>query len=96
MGGFSRRYALALIAAALPAIASAQEARVTGRVTNEASVPIVGASVRIATMGLGAITGNDGRYSFFVPGARINGQSVVITGRAEAAASSRARGTPSR
>ncbi len=81
MGGIIRRHALALIAAALPVIASAQEARVTGRVTNEAAVPIAGVTVRISTMGLGAITGNDGRYSFFVPAARVSGQSVVIAAR---------------
>ncbi len=81
MGGFIRRHALALIAAALPAIASAQEARVTGRVTNEAAVPIAGVNVRISSMGLGAVTANDGRYTFFVPAARVSGQSVVITAR---------------
>jgi TonB-linked SusC/RagA family outer membrane protein len=81
MGGYIRRSALALIAAALPAIASAQETRVTGRVTNEAAVPIAGVTVRISTMGLGAVTANDGRYSFFIPAARVSGQSVVITAR---------------
>jgi len=77
----NRRRAIALIAAALPVVASAQEARITGRVSNESAVPIVGANVRIASMGLGSITGNDGRYSFLVPAARISGQSVVITAR---------------
>ena len=72
MEGFNRRRAIALIAAAIPVVASAQEARITGRVTNESAVPIVGANVRIASMGLGSITGNDGRYSFLVPAARIS------------------------
>jgi TonB-linked SusC/RagA family outer membrane protein len=81
MAGFIRRRAFVLIAVAMPVLASAQEARITGRVTNEAAVPIAGASVRIGAMGLGAITGNDGRYSFFVPAARVSGQSVVITAR---------------
>ncbi|HET9684258.1 MAG TPA: carboxypeptidase-like regulatory domain-containing protein, partial [Gemmatimonadaceae bacterium] len=81
MHSFITRRALALIAALCPAALSAQEARITGRVTNEAAVPVVGATVRISTMGLGAITGNDGRYSFFVPAARISGQSVVLTAR---------------
>lgn len=81
MGGYMRRSALALIAAALPAIASAQETRVTGRVTNEAAVPIAGVNVRISTLGLGAVTANDGRYTFFIPAARVSGQSVAITAR---------------
>ena len=42
MGGFIRRGALALIAAAVPALASAQEARVTGRVTNGMSSTLAG------------------------------------------------------
>lgn len=81
MGGFIRRHALVLIAATLPAVASAQEARVTGRVMSEAAVPIAGVSVRIGTLGLGAITGSDGRYSFFVPAARIPAQPVTLTAR---------------
>jgi TonB-linked SusC/RagA family outer membrane protein len=81
MGVLIRRLTLALIAAAFPAVLAAQEAHVTGRVTNEAAVPIAGANVRISAMGIGAVTGNDGRYSFFVPAARVTGQSVTITAR---------------
>ena len=81
MEGLMRRCALALIAAAFPAMAHAQEAHVTGRVVSEAAVPVVGANVRIGSLGVGAITGNDGRYSFFIPAARVQGQTVTITAR---------------
>lgn len=81
MDSIIRRGALTVIAVLLPVAVSAQETQITGRVTSEAAVPIVGANVRISTMGLGAITGNDGRYSFYVPAARVANQSVVITAR---------------
>jgi TonB-dependent SusC/RagA subfamily outer membrane receptor len=61
--------------------AGAQEAvTVTGHVS-AASMPMRGASVRIAELDLGAITDADGRYSFIVPSARVRGQTVTITAR---------------
>jgi TonB-linked SusC/RagA family outer membrane protein len=78
--GWSGRALLAL--AALPALAVAQqEARVTGRVVNEAGAPVQSASVSIGTLGVGAQTNADGRYSFVVPAARVQGQVVPLTAR---------------
>jgi TonB-linked SusC/RagA family outer membrane protein len=65
-----------------PAIVQAQQGvTVAGRVTNETSGPLQGASVSIPTLGVGAYTNADGRYSFVVPAARATGQSVSLVTR---------------
>ena len=65
-----------------PVMASAQQATtVSGRVTNEASAPVPGASVSIPTLGVGTYTGNDGRYSFTVAANRVTGQNVSLVAR---------------
>jgi len=62
--------------------AEAQQATVvSGTVTNEASTPIVGASVAISGMGLGAVTNEAGHYSFVVPAERATGQTVSLVVR---------------
>jgi TonB-linked SusC/RagA family outer membrane protein len=67
--------------ALLPALAAAQEARISGRVVNEAAAPLPGVSVGISGLGVGTITGVDGRYSFIVPPARVLGQAVTLRAR---------------
>jgi TonB-linked SusC/RagA family outer membrane protein len=67
---------------ALPARVQAQEAAtVTGRVTGENGNPLVAASVFIPSLNLGTTTRQDGTYSFTVPAARANGQSVGLSAR---------------
>ena len=55
---------------------------ITGRVTNEAGAPLPLASVYIETLGVGAQTAEDGRYTLTVPAARVHGQQVSLGVRA--------------
>ncbi len=65
-----------------PAWAVAQNpVTINGRVTSDAGTPLPYADVSIPSLGVGAITRDDGRYAIFVPGARVTGQSVQITVR---------------
>ncbi len=76
------RHTLAGLALALaPAVAWAQGTTVSGRVTSEGDTPVVGASVSIPSMNLGAMTNAQGQYSFTVPAARATGQQVLLTAR---------------
>lgn len=68
---------LALTAAA----ASAQQAVVTGKVTNEAGTPLPSASVFLDGMSIGTITRDDGRYTISVPAARVSGQTASLVAR---------------
>src|SRR3982750_407724 len=71
---------LALLAL-MPGVGRAQQGTtVTGRVTNEADVPLQGASVSIPTLGVGSYTNADGRYTFIVSAGRV-GQAVTLTAR---------------
>lgn len=79
-----RRF-LAVAAAALAlatgaTAAEAQNAVFTGRVTSIAG-PLGGASVGIPELGVGAITGLDGRYSFTVDVARASGRQITVVVR---------------
>ncbi len=77
-----RLVASAAVLALLPAAAAAQEAAtISGLVTTEANVPLPSASVFIEGLNLGTLTNDAGRYSFTVPGARVNGQQVTLTAR---------------
>ncbi len=58
--------------------AAAQEAIITGRVTNAQGAPLMGANVFIQTMNLGTATGTDGNYRLTVPSAQATGQSVAL------------------
>lgn len=77
------RRTLAILSLALtPAVASAQQGTVvTGRVVSEANAPLPDVSVRIATLGVGALTDAEGRYRFTVPANRATGQQVTIAAR---------------
>jgi len=79
-------YVLASAALALAAstqLALAQEpTRVQGLVTNDTRQPLAGVSVGIATLGVGAFTGDDGRYSFVIPAGKATpNQQVTLTAR---------------
>src|SRR5438046_1011313 len=67
---------------ALPALVSAQEpVTITGKVTSDAGQPLGQVEVAIPSMGLGALSKDDGRYAFVVPGARVSGQAVTLVAR---------------
>lgn len=71
----------AAVALAMGATAAeAQNAVFTGKVTSIAG-PLGGASVGIPELGVGAITGVDGRYSFTVDVGRASGRSVTVVVR---------------
>ena len=73
---------LGALALGTPLTAGAQDpATVIGTVRTAAGVPIAAVSVSISDLGLGAITRDDGRYSFVVPAARAQGQTVQLTAR---------------
>lgn len=77
------RFAAAAVAFGLiPHVVVAQQgATITGRVTTDAGAPLPAASVFIEAMNIGSTTGDDGRYSFSVPAARVRGQTVTLTAR---------------
>lgn len=61
--------------------AQAQAAVITGRVTNEQGAPIPGANVAIQSLGVGSQANASGDFSFTVPDAQANGQTVTLTAR---------------
>ena len=75
---------IALAMAAWPPLARAQQPQpitVSGTVSNETGQPMPGASVALVGLGIGAMTGDDGKYSFTVPAARANGDSATLEAR---------------
>src|SRR5438874_728589 len=66
---------------ALPAAILAQGTTISGRVTTDAQTPLQAVSVSIATLGAGAYTDAQGRYSFTVPASRAAGQTVTLSAR---------------
>ncbi len=70
--------AVALLSAApLPA----QQSVITGRVTSEHGDPLGGASVRVGTTNLSAVTTADGRYRIALGAGMVTGQQVALTSR---------------
>jgi TonB-dependent SusC/RagA subfamily outer membrane receptor len=66
----------------IPAAALAQQGTtISGRVTSGAQVPLQGVSVSIATLGAGAYTDAQGRYSFTIPASRASGGRVALAAR---------------
>jgi iron complex outermembrane recepter protein len=61
---------------ALPAYA--QEAVITGRVTQEEGPPVANATVRIPELGISTTTDTDGRYTLTVPADAVKGQTVDV------------------
>src|SRR5262245_28927531 len=79
-----RRLFLVVFGLALwPAWALAQEpVTLSGRVTTEAGTPLGYAEVVVTSLGLGAVTRDDGRYAIVIPGARATvGQTIAVTAR---------------
>jgi len=64
-----------------PAVLFAQGATISGRVVGPAGEPLPSVSVYIQGYGAGSTTDADGRYSFSVPSARLQGQAVTLTAR---------------
>lgn len=77
-----RTVLLAMALAIVPAVASAQGLRISGRVQGSQGEPTPGAAVALSGMGIGATVGPDGRYTIEVPQGRVSGQTVTITARA--------------
>ncbi|HXG71988.1 MAG TPA: SusC/RagA family TonB-linked outer membrane protein [Gemmatimonadaceae bacterium] len=73
---------VSLALALAPVMVEAQQgATISGRVIGEGGAPVRGAQVFLEGMALGAQTNDDGVYSFGVPAARANGQTVRLTAR---------------
>ncbi|MFL5608996.1 MAG: carboxypeptidase-like regulatory domain-containing protein, partial [Gemmatimonadaceae bacterium] len=72
-----------LLLGVLPSTVAAQQGPTTisGRVTNEASTPLQGATLSIPSLGLGAYTNAEGRFTLTVPAGRATGQSVTLVAR---------------
>jgi TonB-linked SusC/RagA family outer membrane protein len=70
-----------LLAASTRAAHAQEPTRVQGLVTNDARVPLSGVSVGIASLGVGAFTGDDGRYSFTIPAGRATGPATLTARR---------------
>lgn len=69
--------------AALPVAAGAQNpATVSGTVKNETGLPVGFAQIFVDELGIGATTRENGKYTLFIPGARVTGQQVTISVRA--------------
>ncbi|HEX7021077.1 MAG TPA: SusC/RagA family TonB-linked outer membrane protein, partial [Gemmatimonadaceae bacterium] len=62
-------------------IASAQSVTFSGRVTSSDGQPLAGVSVGVTEVGAGAITTEQGRYSFTAPSSRVNGRTVSLVAR---------------
>jgi iron complex outermembrane receptor protein len=62
----------------IPALASAQDATITGRVTHEDGPAIANATVSIAELGVTATTDVSGHYVLTVPAASVRGQTVEV------------------
>ena len=81
----TRRRLLPLAGAALlaaPTWAFAQNpVTINGRVTSDAGAALGFAEVSIPSLGVGAVTRDDGRYAIFIPAARVTGQTVALTVR---------------
>ena len=69
--------AFALLGFAPSVLAAQQATLVSGTVTGEAGQPLPSVQVAIPTLGVGAITREDGRYSFTVPAGRSGSATVV-------------------
>ena len=80
-GKISRFLALAGVVFGLaPALAQAQGTTISGQVTGTGGAPVVGASVSIPALRVGAFTDDQGQYTFTVP-ASANGTTVTVIAR---------------
>ncbi|HMG95898.1 MAG TPA: TonB-dependent receptor plug domain-containing protein, partial [Gemmatimonadaceae bacterium] len=80
-GTISRLLAVVSVALGLgPALAHAQGTAISGQVTGPGGTPVVGASVSIPTLRVGAFTDDQGRYVFTAP-ASATGTTVTLLAR---------------
>ena len=80
-GKISRFLAIAgVVIGIVPALAQAQGTTISGQVSGIGGAPIVGASVSIPTLRVGAFTDDAGRYSFTAP-TTANGTTVTLLAR---------------
>src|SRR5687768_284074 len=70
-----------MAACLLPAVASAQSAVFSGRVTSEGGQPLGGASVGLSDLGVGGIADAEGRYSFTIDVTGRTGRTVNLVAR---------------
>ena len=70
-----------MAACLLPAVASAQSAVFSGRVTSEGGQPLGGASVGLSDLGVGGIADSEGRYTFTIDVSGRTGRSVNLVAR---------------
>lgn len=62
----------------LPALSQAQSATISGRVVAETGEAVPSATVTVAALGVGAITDDQGRYTFTIPAVRLAGGAVTV------------------
>jgi TonB-linked SusC/RagA family outer membrane protein len=79
-GKISRFLAIASVFGFAPALAQAQGTTISGQVTGGGGAPVVGASVSIPAMRVGAFTDNEGRFTFTAP-ASATGTTVTVVAR---------------
>ncbi|OLE78554.1 MAG: hypothetical protein AUG74_01770, partial [Bacteroidetes bacterium 13_1_20CM_4_60_6] len=79
-GKFTRFLAIASVFGFAPALAQAQGTTISGQVTGAGGAPIVGASVSIPALRVGAFTDDAGNYTFTAP-TSANGTTVTLTAR---------------
>lgn len=63
---------------ALPVLSQAQSATISGRVTAETGEAIPAATVSVTALNIGAMTDEQGRYSFAVPAAQVTGGPITV------------------
>lgn len=79
---WNRLVAATAMVFAVPAAALAQGTILSGQVVSSSSAqPLGSAQVSIEALKVGAMTDAQGRYSFNVPSANVNGQFVTVTAR---------------
>jgi TonB-linked SusC/RagA family outer membrane protein len=77
-----RPLAATVLVGLAPTVLAAQQATlVSGVVNSDAGQPLASVQVAIPTLGVGAITRDDGRYSFTVPADRATGTATVVARR---------------
>src|SRR3954468_1437529 len=73
--------AFALLVFATSALMAQAGVTISGTVTSEQGVPLVGATVLLQGTNIGAQTNEAGRYTFVVPSTRANGQAATLVAR---------------
>ena len=76
------RWVAAALLVALPVVAQAQGAVITGRVQSEQGQPLAGANVQIAELNVSIGTSAAGTFSITIPAARMRTAPVVLRVRA--------------